>query len=268
FHGFIKNEYYFNTSINFMDKIFLQVCYNFHPEDAPYKNVWAIFNPKTLVFEKINILSDNNILFGSFVNSWVDVCGAKICYAQSSSYKITIHNDNFEVIDSISTNELHVNEQYIEKIKQRDFLSKDAISKLSQEDDSLLTRIRKVYFLNDSCVMVLLKLAGKEEVRADYWQKTNHSWNRVFQDYSSIWFEEGQKYSDNQITYGDFYQNVYGFNYDGKLHYFKSYFPFTPIVNTMSFNRDKDFFNKQNDAIIKNELYLGIKEIQINSPFR
>ncbi len=265
FIGSIKNLYNFNTTHVLDDKIFLQICYLFHPDDSPSNNTWAILNPKTLKVELLKKQSEDDAIFGAFVNSWVDVQNSKIVYSRSSEYKITFHDKNFNQIDSIVTDELNQNKKHVSEFHKRNLFSKDAISKLHRDDDSLLTRIRKIYYLNDSSLMVLLKIAGKKEIRADYWTKSNGIWKLNSQDFSSIWFIEGKEYSNTKITYSDFYQNVNSLIYIGNNHFIQPYYPFISSIITESFEINKDYYEKQNDAIKNNEHFIGFKEIKINS---
>lgn len=262
----LKNEYSFTNSFTLGKNILLYVCYSFHPEDVKNKHVWATLNLTENHLSQVALQTDDNALFGFFVNNWIDVCDSKIVYARSSEYTITIHNDQFQQIDSIKTTEFDGNKPYVKQLKERNLSSKDAISTLRQTDDSLLTRIRKVYFLTDTTLFVLIKLAGKQELRADYWLKSKGEWARIHQDFSPIWYEEGKSYSNEETIYTDFYQNTFDFPYYGNNQFYLVYFPFIPTISTTNFNKDEDYFFLQNEAIKNNELYFGIKEYHVTFP--
>ena len=262
----IKNEYNFMQSHTIGKNVMVSVCYNFHPEDATYKHVWAIINLTENRLSQVTIQSDENALFGSFVNNWINVSDSKIAYARASEYTITIHDDQFKQLDSIKTTELDGNKRYIQQFKEENLYSKDAIFHLKQLDDSLLTRIRKVYFLNDTTILALIKLAGKKELRADYWLKSNGNWTRLDQDYSSIWYVEGKTYSNDQMIYADFYQNTFGFSYSGDNQFPLVYFPYIPAISTTNFNSDENYFQLQNEAIKNNDTFFGVKKYQIIIP--
>lgn len=262
----LKNIHNFINSSVLGNKILLNVFYNFHPEDAENNHVWALLNIEALLLENVKIKPNDDIIFSPFVNSWFSTYNFKLAHSLSSEYTIRIYNDKLEQIDSIKTQEFDSNKPIVNDLIKVNYHSKDAISNLWELDDSLLTRIRKIYYLNDTTLLALIKMAGKGNVRADYWQKKGSNWIRIHQDYSSDWFIEGQSYSSEKITYQDFYQNAWGFVYLGSYKFSAIYFPFIPIVNTTSFDRNKDCYLPQNNAIKNHETYIGIRETLINFP--
>lgn len=264
FDMFVLNEFGFMNCHKFGNNILLNVCYNYHPEDFKDANVWAILNLKSNLIEHVKLLeNDNNSFFGSFVNDWIVTRDSIICYARTDEYRVTFHNSAFETVDEIWTNELGENKIIVDNLKSQFDYSRDAIIELQKVDEANLTRIRKVYYLQEDVVMVLLKVGGQEIIRADYWKKKEGIWERVLIDYSSLWFEEGGSYSDREITYTDFYQNMFDLIYIGGGQFYMPYYPHIPIVETNNFNRQRDYFDKQNKVIENNEIYIGIKAIKL-----
>jgi hypothetical protein len=262
----MENSYSFTKCLRLGEKVLLYTCYNYHPEDVPNKHVWAILNIQTNAIEQIKIQPDDNAIFAAFVNSWIDTYNSKIAYAQTDEYRITILNEKFAPIDSIKTSEFDSNREYTETLREKYYLSKDAIRNLQLVDDSLLTRIRKVYLLNDSTVMALIKLPKQKGIRVDYWRKSQGSWNRICQDSTPTWYVDGETYSGDRITYTDFYQNVYDLPYVSNNEFYLMYYPYIPTITTSNFDKDADYFNLQNEAIQTNNLFFGIKKIQVVIP--
>jgi hypothetical protein len=261
----IKNDYGFMNCQKLGGNLFLQVAYNYHPVDYKHTNVWAILNLEKGIVEKTHFLTDdNNALFGFLVNQWVSVHSNKICYAHTDEYFITIHDENFNQIDQIKTNEFNENKSTVNRIKANFNYSKDYFVKMRGIDEDSLTRIRKVFFLKEDLILALIKMAGKDQIRADYWLKQDHGWQLAFQDSSTIWFQEGVEYSLTKNTYSDFYQNVFDLIYAENNKFYLPYFPYIPTIATDKFDRERDYYDKQNYAIETNETYLGIKEIGLN----
>lgn len=261
----IKNDYGFMNCQKLGNNLFLQVAYNYHPGDYKHTNVWAILNLEKGIVEKAHFLTDdNNALFGFLVNQWVSVYANKICYAHTDEYLISIHDENFNQIDQIKTNEFDENKSTVNRIKANFNYSKDYFVKMREIDEDSLTRIRKVFFLKEDLILALVKIAGKDQIRADYWKKQDHGWQLAQQDSSAIWFQEGVAYNPTKTTYSDFYQNVFELIYAENNKFYLPYFPYIPNITTDKFDRERDYFDKQNYAIETNETYLGIKEIALN----
>jgi hypothetical protein len=262
----LENKLSFRKCLPLGDGFLLYVNYKFHPLDAEHNHVWAKLNVNKKEIENVKIQSDQYSVFGSLLNSWIDTRGSKVVYADPLNYAITFYDENFVATDSIRSNEFDGNKFHYDNFTRADEYSKEAIYGLMAVDDSLLTRIRKVYYLNDSTVMALITRPGSESVRADYWQKRDGTWNRIYQDFSTPWFADGASYSKEQLTYADFMQNVYDFPYAGNNSFFLPYFPYIPVVTTSNFNRNTDYFKPQNDAIQQKELYFGIRQVSIDFP--
>jgi hypothetical protein len=197
------------------------------------------------------------------VNSWTSVYGNRIAYAESASYKVHIYDDRFRQIDSLSSDELDGNKPYLDELTERELSSKEAVMAMKKLDDSLLIRIRKVWLLDDTSLLVLLKLPNSSVTWLDYWQKSDGRWSKAFREVSTLWYEEGQAYSPEKITHSSFYQNVSGFTYLGNKEFIDIYYPFTPTVTTESFSRSNDFDTLQNQVIQDEKTAFGIKTLRV-----
>lgn len=260
----IENTHNFSQILPLGEKIFLYVNYNYHPLDAKHQHAWAILNSENLTFDKFIVKENDNTKFSAFVNNWVDTYKSKLVYTKTLEYKIMFHDTDLNEIDSIVSNELYENIDNINfSIENSDF-SKEYYTNLKKIDDSLLTRIRKIYFLNDTTVGVLLKIKNSHILRMDIWQKNSNEWIKVKSDSSTIWYEKGVEYSNKKTIYTDFYQNLYGFVYIGNYQFIKSYYPYIQSVDTKSFDENLDYFDKQNQTIKNEEIFIGFKTIQIS----
>jgi len=261
----IPNKYGLTESYKLDDKtVFLRVFYDYHPLDESDKHVWAKLNPRSGKIWSIKKMSDQDIAFSYFVNNLVDVHQGQILRSESTQYLLRIYDKNFNVIDSIYSKELDsINNVDRSFIKSTNFFSKAKISKLKKYDDSLLTRIRKSFFLNDSTIMVLLKPKQKEKLRVDVWRRSGEFWNLHLQDSSSIWYEEGESYDDENLIYSDFYQNVCDLVYLGGYSFIRFYFPFIQTLNVENYNENRDYLKKQRNTIQNGKAPLGIKLLKI-----
>lgn len=261
----LDNKYNFTCS-HFLskDSVFLYVNYNFHPLEAKHQHVWGMFNWKNLSIENVTVKTNENIAFSHFVNKWCDVYNEKIVYAHTLDYNVYFFDTNFKPIDSIISNELDSNKLFMSNFSIRELNSKENISKWRDYENEHLIRIRKVSFLNDTTIYVILK-NKKDEIIVDYWQKNNNSWGKIYTDSSAIWYVENQPYSKNEITYDFFYQNIYDLVYLGNNQFASVYYPFMEKEETSNFNKN-DLFKKQNDLFKNKDTYFGLQEIKINLP--
>lgn len=265
--GKIKNEDNFTFSKLVGSQVFLSVLYDFHPLDAPHKHIWGLYDVGKGELVKREIMPDDDVKFSYFVNQWFSTYGDKIAYARSTSYHIGIFDNQFNLIDSIVSDELSGNFETVKEIQSKDFHSKFQISHLKLLDDSLLTRIRKVYFTNDSTMFVLLKLKQSNQLRLDIWvkNKEENKWLKHGEAQLPLWYEEGQVYSQNNLrTLTDFYQNVFDLVYVNNQIFELWYYPYMPVVSTSDFNAKKDYYEIQNKSVIEGNSSMGVKKIRIS----
>lgn len=264
----LKNDQNFNFTKNLNGRIFLSVLYDFHPLDATKKHIWAIYNLTRKKLDNQIVMQDGDVKFSYFVNKWFDTFDDRIYFSESTKYSIGIYNEDFIKIDSIETNELDVNKIHLDKFASSSINSKQQINQLKIIDDSLLTRIRKIYVLSDTAIFVILKMKGTSKLRLDYWIKSNNKWMLCTQNEYSIWYEIGQEYSETNLeTLSDFYQNMNDMFYAKDLHFELVYYPFMPIITTKSFDQKKDYYEIQNERLLHHKNSIGHKTIIINSCF-
>jgi hypothetical protein len=204
------NEFNFNKIMPLGSNFLLYVNYNFHPSDAPKKHLWAILNNQ---FEIKNIteMNEENSIFSYFVNDWVDTYKDNIVYAKTGEYNLYFYNSDFKCIDSIKGPDFLINTPSKEILKSLDSHTKDNIYKLKKIDDSLCTRIRKVFYLDSEKVAVLIK-SNLDVLYFHVWSKINNEWVISLSDSSSLWYQDGKKYDQKNLTYSEFFQNFYGLN--------------------------------------------------------
>ncbi|MCC5924888.1 MAG: hypothetical protein JJT77_13985 [Crocinitomicaceae bacterium] len=264
----IKNDKNFSQSYLLNDdKLFLSVFYNFHPGDQQERHLWGILDLNKQKITSVQRMPEEDVHFSHFVNDLVNVKDNKIMLSESSLYKIFFYDEEFNKTDSIYSEELDdfKNQQIIYKDLFNSLDSKDAIYKLKTLDDSLFTRIRKVFFIDTNNVMVILKLAGQESLRVDYWGKSDNTWERKIIDSSSVWFVQGQQYNDSMYCYTDFYQNMSSIIALGDNQFGLFYYPYIATPNTRSFDKEKDYFYKQNRNIRNENSFIGFKTIRIGA---
>jgi hypothetical protein len=238
--------------------------YNFHPLDQIEKHIWAKYYLSNDSLSDFLNMSEDNARFSSLFNSWMSVYKGLIAYSSTSKYSIEFYDSNFKKIDSIQTHELDSNNKYLDQIPEG--FSKDAIYQTIKLDDSLLTRIGKIYLIDSLHLLAILKFPNKfkpKNYRLDFWEKVNGTWTKIKYEYHESFYIEGSNYdSDNQPLTG-FYGNYMGIEIINRDFYFISY-PFIEKCVTKSFERNKDYESKVNNLIKSEKLNFGILKLKLN----
>ncbi len=261
----IENRDNYNFSKILGDNVFLSIFYDFHPLDAENKHAWGVLDLNKMEITRKKVMPDDDIVFSYFVNQLYSTHNNKIAFSHSTEYKIDFYDEFFNKIDSIVSNEINPTSNYLEEERLTQITSKQQIYKLKQIDDSLYTRIRKIYFCSDSVLYVLLKIKNSNNLRLDKWVKSANKWKKRGTGSFTLWFEEGHEYSKNNIsTASDFYQNVFDLIYVTGDTFEVWYYPYIPTIETNNFNAQKDYYTPQNESILKKENYIGIKQISIS----
>jgi hypothetical protein len=230
-----------------MDKIgknlLLQVCYQFHPQDQIETNRWAVLDMNKK--EIINVFEPNfdNSKFGFSVNSWVSTHEGIIAHASSYSYKVHFFDTLFQLVDSVVLDEkmFQINPEIIDKMN---LMGKDNIAQFIDYADEHFSRIQKIFLLDSTHLLVFSKLANADSLsahkgRIDLWVKQQKVWTLMEKSFGDIMFEKGSSYQSEKDFFGFLFQNVYSINvYQKQL--ISIVFPYYPIVNTNSFDYDKD----------------------------
>lgn len=106
-----KKIYRLNDSI-----CLLYQHYNFHPLDQLEKHVWAHFYNKNDSISDFTNMPETDSKFSQRTNSWLSVYNGLIASSRSSEYFIQFYNPEFELLDSIYTNELDSNKLYMNQL--------------------------------------------------------------------------------------------------------------------------------------------------------
>lgn len=240
----LDNKYNFATIRNLGSKIFLEVCYCFHRLDSDYRNLWGIYNPVKNSVEKTYEPKIDNNQFASIVNSWISTHNGLIAHANTRKYQIHFYNNDFQLIDSVNFQKKYVSEINKNAIDSFDLNSKDGISELIKYDDVNYSRIRKIYLLDSTHLVVIIKLKDNEQnghraIRIDILEKQNKDWEIIDSKMSHTFFQNGAVYNDEIISYGGLHQNVSGLIVkDNSI--MRIFSPYYPKVMTDSFDRKKD----------------------------
>lgn len=255
----IKNSFSFSGMERLGNKLLLHVCYPFHPLDQEKTNLWATVDLVSQEITNFHVPKIDNSKFGCFVNSWVSVYKSTIAHASTSDYKIVFYDENFVPVDSIldKTVQFGIDSSYVNNINLQ---SKDAISNFMSYDEENFTRIRKVFYLDENRILVLLKLANsatynKGKAELDIWVKDSTGWIKKNAIYGDDIYVKGAVYNDQQIFLGDIFQNVYSLCIKDKKIYCVS-FPFYPKIVTQNFDMIEDIDSYFKD---KGEFFYGLE---------
>lgn len=263
---FVKNTDNFQHSYKLGDQIFLSVFYNFHPQDAKHRHIWALYDSNDKRIKQRTIQQERDVEFSHFVNKWFDTADETIYHAQTTRYFVGIYNKQFQLIDSISSNEWLENEEKLKKINLSNLHSKDQIMKLDPFDQKELNRIIKIYALDNHNLIVLVRTKDSPtHLRMDHWRKKVNTWEKCTENVYAKWYEDGKSYTEEEVkTVTDFFQNVNDLHYLGNNTFELWYYPFLPLLNTPSFNIQKDYYDLRNQKILDKSTTFGKKNIIFN----
>lgn len=255
------NTKFFNYISKTSDhKLFLCVDYNFHPMDAPDKHVWANYNIAKNEIVNTKKMADDNAIFSHFLNGWVSLCGDKIAYSKTMEYAIYFYNSSFEKTDSITSDLLSSNKAYSGTLSRPFGFSKDHIVNIQQLDDSALTRIQRIFYIDSAHLFVTLKLPNVKQLGVHLWEKKGHVWSLIKTDSIPYFYEAGKVYTDRNNSMTGFYGNADALICDGKGSIYYVYSPFMDKIITKSFDMQADYTNKINDLIRANNVTYGLKK--------
>lgn len=242
------------------DKLFLYVNYNFHPMDAPDKHVWACYDLTKNEIMQSKKMPDDNAIFSHYVNSWLSICGDRIAYSKTTEYSVYFYNSAFEKTDSITSDLLSSNRKYLDRFTKPFEFSKDNIMSIQQSDDSVLTRIQKVFYLDPAHVLLTLKLPKLKKLGIHLWEKRSNAWSLIRTDSIPYFYEQGKAYTaeDNSMT--GFYGNADALLNDGKGSIYYIYSPYMDKILTGSFDMQTDYTDKINELIKNNHMTYGLKK--------
>lgn len=259
----IKNDKFYNQLIPLQDRVILAyINYNFHPFDSPDKHVWAKIDMVKLEIGATKKMDEENALFSHYTNSWISSFKGKIIYANTLNYTIKFFDQNFNIIDSIVTDKLSANLKYKNLFDDNTNNSKDEIIEVLQKDDSCFTRIQKVFFLNESSILVMLKLPKTKAFEYDLWRKKDATWVLDYTAKEFGFFQENQEYNLKNQPVNTLLGNMSGLQLIEGEFFAIEYPYYSPIV-TKSFNRESDYDAIINESILQNKAYYGVKKVKI-----
>ncbi len=258
-----KNTDNYNVCKSLGENFFLYVNYKFHPLDAKYQHVWAIYDLKNQKINKQMVMPIFDINYTFFVNSWIDTYGDKIAYAHSSEYKIYFFNESLTKTDSIISPNPIIDVS--ENFNELDLGSREGISNFRKIDDSLNTRIRKVFFVNDSSLLILLKIKNSDSLQLDVWSRKQGKWQLTKNNKYTTWYKEKERYNEKELkSLSELYQNVNDIYINDQGEFEIWYYPYMENIVCDSFNSNSHFFSIQNKIILNHETKIGVKLFGIN----
>lgn len=257
----IKNPKFFNDIINLgKDDLLLYVNYDFHPMDSKDKHLWGKLNIEEGKITVEKRMPDDNVMFTYFVNKWISTYNGLIAYSKTSTYNIKLFDSNFNAIDSIVSDKLDSNILHIEKLEKINRNSKEGIYEVKKLEDSVLIRIQKVFLLDSSHVLVLLKRPKNKSYIMDLWEKKSNSWIQTNSSSISGFYNDGETYSKENPPVFNLFGNVNGLLYLEHNKFISIYFPYREYLKSNSFNRKIDFDDPTNEIIKSGDTYYGIQE--------
>jgi|GEM_PF-3392579 len=243
------------------DQLLLYVNYNFHPMDAPDKHVWAYYDISGNSIIRARKMPDDNAIFSHYVNSWISTCGDRIAYSKTTEYAVYFYNASFAKTDSITSDLLSSNRKYAELLARPFEFSKDNIMSLQQLDDSALTRIQKVFYLDTAHVLLTLKLPKLRQLGIHLWEKRSDAWSLIRADSIPYFYEAGKAYTTKDNSMTGFYGNADALLNDGKGTIYYVYSPYMDKILTSSFDMQTDYTDKINGLIKNKRVTYGLKKI-------
>ncbi|MBS1650983.1 MAG: hypothetical protein JSU07_03145 [Bacteroidetes bacterium] len=260
----IKNQKAAFNKIKLLNnnEFLLYVYYNFHPMDAPIKHVWAKFNTDKLVIENMVEHNDEEAVYSHMINEWVSTYKGVIAHSSTLKYNIQFFNSKFEAIDSITSNKLDNNKKLLPFIPTT-VSSKEDIRELMKKDDSLLTRIQKIFLLDSSTLMVMLKLPKTRDCEFDLWKKKENKWHFYKTEKLETFYKTNQAYNNSNNKLNALYGNSNAVCIGKNQMIYVIYTPFINDIITDDFNLNKDYNEKINKMIREDKTYYGLRKIKI-----
>lgn len=250
-------NYISKTSDN---KVFLSIDYNFHPMDAPDKHVWANYDITKNEIVNTKKMADDNAIFSHYVNGWVSICGDKIAYSKTTEYSIYVYNSAFEKTDSITSDLLSSNKKYSDILSKPFEFSKDNIVSVQQLDDTALTRIQRIFYVDSTHLFVTLKMPKVKHLGVHLWEKKGREWSLIKTDSIPYFYETGKAYTDKNNSMTGFYGNADALLCDGNGSIYYVYAPYMDKIITNAFDMQADYTNKINELIKNNNMTYGLKK--------
>lgn len=160
--------------------------YNFGPETDLANLKLVKYDPgKRRIEKQVTNNAYEGIEFTHLVSRFIDSRNGMVAVANTLDYKIIIYNDQLMVTDSICRNiDLWKTYDHQINLEAYDTHAKNLIADLRKVNDSI-SRIEKIYFLNDSSLLVSYRPPDCDEQQLrmlDVWQKTMAGWKNIVSD--------------------------------------------------------------------------------------
>lgn len=260
----IPNEGSFNKLYGLgKHQLLLYVNYHFHPLDEPEPHSWARLytNRDSLGAEKH--MDHSNLLFSPMLNSWLSTRKGLIAYAHTADYSVRFYNEELMPVDSLISPALKSNDAKLGLLPDGSAYSLDEINRIQQADDTLLTRIEKVFLLDSTHLLLTIKQPKTHYLRYDLWNKRKDSWELYKSQSLPGHYEDKARYTKDNNSITGFYGGYCGLCYAGNNDFYYLYYPFMENPISDSFDYQRDYYEKVNELTRKNQLYYGIKKIKI-----
>jgi hypothetical protein len=260
----IRNDGSFNDIYPLTDtELLLYVNYAFHPIDESNPHSWArLFMDRDSLGAETH-MGDENLLFSYFPNQWISAYKGLIAYAHTTDYSIRFYDQQFYPIDSIISPRLDQNKNSLRLVPDDSDFSVDKMNKIGAADDSLLTRIQKIFLLDSTHLLATLKQPKTHYLRYELWQKDKAGWQLHKSQELPGHYENGKKYTAENNDIEGFYGNYSGLVYAGNNEFYFIDYPFMENPVSEFFDFQKDYYDKVNELTRKKELYYGIKKLKI-----
>lgn len=163
-----KHNNFRNSKVLKNKRILFFNNYNFHPQDCPVKD-----RSKLIVFDIINdtIINQvsfdfNYIFYTHLVSNFIDVNMSRslISVAQTFPYEISIYNIDLQLTNVINKKLINNTESIIKldslSLLSNKYLNTKLLIREVSLNDKNINRIQKVYFSNDSILLVIKKMSN------------------------------------------------------------------------------------------------------------
>lgn len=234
------NKYGFYSMLDVGEELLLEVCYPFHNSSGKADNLWAKYDLKTNTITSFHTPEIDNSLFACFVNSWISTSNGIIAHASTSTYHIGFYNADFKLIDSIVCDSAYVSSIARSEVDHFDLDSKEGVSEFSSFDKKTYSRIRKIFLMDSTHLVVLIRKKEVEDGldKLDFWEKEQGKWHLSSSQNVDLMYKKGQPYNDSIFSMNGLYQNMQSLTIVNHS-IVRIFCPFYHL-NTESFDRKKD----------------------------
>ena len=256
----------YGEAINYgKNRVLLYNNYNYHPLscDPLDRTKFAIYNLTDKQIEIEKRASFNYYFYTHLISGFVDLSPSfdKIILSQTIPYKITFLDTNLSTIDSILGHEFVYDkesldniEKYVDTIRTISASIKHVIRRASQNDKEV-DRIIKVYYLNDTTLLVIKKMSNSnkklKERNLDVWQLEKGKWSLKVdnQPYYSSTIEKNE---DNFTIHVPFRSSNQVFVKEQYIYFIATYYPYNSF---RSYSDIENYSKNRKRSEVKHGIY-------------